>query len=138
VHASRLIVGLPVQVRVGDEILDGSIATILPTVQNGIITMQVALADKSSRLLRSNMRVDVLVVTGRKEKVLRIKRGPFADVDGGSKVFVVRGNRAIRTPVELGLASFDDFEIVKGLSLGDEVIISDMRDWVHLRELRIR
>ena len=138
VHATRLAAGLPVQVKVGDDTLVGTISTVLPTIQNGIITMQVALADKSSRLLRSNMRVDVLVITGRKPKVLRIKRGPFADGDGARQVFVVRGDRAVRMPVELGLASHDDFEIVRGLVEGDEVIISDMRDYAHLKKIRIR
>lgn len=138
VHARRLAAGLPVQVKVGDDTLDGTIAIVLPTIQNGIITLQVALADKSSRLLRSNMRVDVLVITGRKPKVLRIKRGPFADGEGGRQVFVVRGDRAIRTPVELGLAGYDDFEVVQGLHEGDEVIISDMRDYAHLKDIRIR
>jgi len=138
VHATRLAAGLPVQVKVGDETLDGTVATVLPTIQNGVITLQVALADKSSRLLRSNMRVDVLIITGRKPNVLRIKKGPFADGEGARQAFVVRGDRAVRTPVELGLASYDDFEVVRGLAQGDEVIISDMRDYAHLKEIRIR
>jgi HlyD family secretion protein len=138
VHATRLAAGLPVQVKVGDDTLAGTISTVLPTIQNGIITMQVALADKSSRLLRSNMRVDVLVITGRKPNVLRIKKGPFADGDGARQAFVVRGDRVVRTPIELGLASADDFEIVRGLVAGDEVVISDMRDYAHLKEIRIR
>lgn len=138
VHAKRLVVGLPVAVKVGDSTLDGSVATILPTIQNGIITLQVALADKSNPLLRSNLRVDAVIITGRKPNVLRIRRGPFADGDGSREVFVVRGDRAVRTRVVLGLASFDDFEVVEGLVQGDEVIISDMRDYLHLAELRVR
>ena len=138
VHAGRLAVGLPVAVKVGDSTLDGSVANILPTIQNGIITLQVALNDKSSPLLRSNLRVDALIITGRKAKVLRLKKGPFTEGSGPLEVFVIRGNRAYRTPVELGLSSFDDFEVVRGLREGDEVIISDMRDYVHLRQLRVR
>lgn len=138
VHARSLAAGLPVQVKVGDDTLEGRISTVLPTIQNGIITMQVALRDPSNQLLRSNMRVDTLVVTGSKPKVLRIKKGPFADGEGGRYAFVVRGNRAVRTPVELGLASYDDFEVVQGLGEGDEVIISDMRDYMHLKEIRVR
>ncbi len=138
VHAKRLAVGLPVAVKVGDSTLDGTVSTILPTIQNGVITLQVALADKSNPLLRSNLRVDALIITGRKPRVLRIRRGPFADGDGSREVFVVRGNRAVRTRVVLGLASFDDFEVVEGLAQGDEVIISDVRDHLHLAEVRVR
>lgn len=138
VHATRLAAGLPVQVKVGDDTIAGTISTVLPTIQNGIISMQVALADKSSRLLRSNMRVDVLVITGRKPKVLRIRKGPFADGDGARQAFVVRGDRVVRTPIELGLASYDHFEIVRGLVEGEEVVISDMRDYAHLKDIRIR
>ena len=138
VHAKRLSVGLPVAVKVGEDTLEGTVSTILPTIQNGVITLQVALEDKSNPLLRSNLRVDALIITGRKAKVLRIKRGPFADGDGGRDVFVIHGDRAVRTTVGLGLAGFEDFEVVQGLAEGDEVIISDMRDYLHLSELRVR
>jgi HlyD family secretion protein len=138
VHAKRLAVGLPVAIKAGDETLDGRIATILPTIQNGIITLQVALSNKSHPLLRSNLRVDALIITGRKPRVLRIKKGPFAEGDGNQEVFVVRGGRAVKTTIELGLASFDDYEVVRGLSEGDEVIISDMRDYLHLQQVRVR
>ena len=51
---------------------------------------------------------------------------------------MIRGDRAVRTPVELGLASFDQFEVVRGLVPGDEAIISDMNDYTRLKEVRIR
>ena len=35
-------------------------------------------------------------------------------------------------------ASFDDFEVLNGLAEGDEVIISDMRDYLHLREISLK
>ena len=95
--------GLPVTVKVNDDVLEGRVAAVLPTIQNGAITLHVALTDPSSPLLRSNLRVDVGIVTARKPRVVRIKRGPFATGEGVQQVFVVRGDRAVRTPVELGL-----------------------------------
>ena len=79
----------------------------------------------------------MLVVTDRKSHALRLKRGPFADnVSRG--VFVVRGDRAFRVPVTLGLSGIDDVEVVSGLAEADEVIISDMRDYAHLTEVKIK
>ena len=48
---------------------------------------------------------------------------------------MVRGDQAVRTPIALGLVSFDDYEVVSGLVEGDEVIISDMRDYLHLAQV---
>ncbi len=138
VHARRVAVGQPVAVRVGDDQLQGAVSNVLPKVENGVMTIQVALENSRSSLLRSNLRVDVLVITDRKPRTLRIARGPFADGPGAREVFVVRGDRAVKTPVELGLASYDDFEVVRGLAEGDEVIVSDMRNYLHLREVRLR
>jgi HlyD family secretion protein len=139
VHAKTLAVGMPVVVRLSDDdALDGRIISINPKIDNGVVTFTVSLADKSNRLLRANQRADVLVILDRKPRVLRIKKGPFAEGDGYRQVFVVRGDRAVRTPISLGLASFDDFEVLGGLAEGDEVIVSDMRDYLHLQEITIK
>jgi len=138
VHAKTVSVGLPVAVKVGEQTLDGTLSNVLPTIRNGVMTVQVALRQKASPLLRSNLRVDVFIVTGRRARALRVKKGPFADGEGPVDAFVVRGDRAQRTRIELGLSSFEEFEVVKGLAAGDEVVISDMKDYMHLREVRIR
>ncbi|HSK08889.1 MAG TPA: HlyD family efflux transporter periplasmic adaptor subunit [Vicinamibacterales bacterium] len=138
VHAKRVSIGLPATVRVGDESLEGVVSNILPTIRNGVMTLQVLLKDKSNGLLRSNLRVDVFIVTGRRAKALRVHRGPFADGEGPADVFVVHGGRGVKTRVDLGIAGFEDYEVVRGLAEGDEVIVSDMKDYMHLDEIRIR
>ena len=40
-------------------------------------------------------------------------------------------------PVTIGIANFDTYEVVDGLLEGDEVIISDMRDYLHLAEVKL-
>jgi HlyD family secretion protein len=138
VHSGRIARGLPVRVRVGETLLDGRLTSIRPTVENGIITVEVALDDPSFRELRPQLRADVYIVTERKETVTRLKRGSLVSVDGTSAVFRLAGNRAIRTPVEIGIASFDSCEVVSGLSEGDQVIISDMSNYQDLREVLVR
>jgi HlyD family secretion protein len=82
--------------------------------------------------------VDVYLVTARRDSTLRLPRGPFLARDGRHVVFVVEGDRARRRAVRLGLASYDEFEILEGLQEGDEVIISDMSDYMHLKEVKLR
>lgn len=137
VHAGRLRPGMAAVIRINEEALDGTISEVFPTVENGVIRFTVALAKASHAALRPSLRTDVLVITDRKPRALRLKRGPFADnVTRG--VFVVRGDRAVRVPIALGLSGIDDVEVVSGLSEGDEVVISDMRDYAHLSEVTIK
>jgi HlyD family secretion protein len=67
---------------------------------------------------------------------VKFERGSFID-ETTSAVYVVRDDRAIRTPVQLGGASVSEIEVVRGLNAGDRVIISDMRDSGETPELAI-
>ncbi len=137
-YASRLSAGLPVQVRVDDRMVDGQVTDVLPTVQNGVITVRVALKDPSDASLRQNLRVEVFIVTGHRERALRVRKGSSTSGEGVQQVFVVRGDRAERMRARFGIASFDFVEVVEGLAAGDEVIVSDMTDYQHLSSIRLR
>ena len=136
-HAGRLRTGMPAVVRVNDLDLEGTVTEVFPTVENGVLHFTVALAKPSHAALRPSLRTDVLVITERKPRALRVKRGPFAD-NAARQVFVVRGDRGVRVPIEVGLSGVDDVELLNGAAEGDEIIISDMKDYLHLSEVRIR
>ncbi len=138
VHARELSVGLPAVVTAGELRLAGTVAEINPTVTNGVITVVVSLQDRSNAQLRSNLRADVELVTARKPRAVRVMRGPFVTGEGTADVFVVHGDRATKTPVTFGLASQNYFEVTSGLMPGDEVIVSDMRDYQRLTSIRLR
>jgi len=139
VHANRLSFGQPVRVKVNDELtLSGAIARINPTVNNGVITLVVGLEDKSDARLRSNLRVDVLIGAERKDGVLRVRKGPSVGGEGVRDIFVIRGDVAMKTAAKFGVAGADHCEVLQGLLEGDEVIISDMTDYMHLNEVKLR
>ena len=137
IHAGRVRTGMPVRVRANDLDLEGIVSEVFPTVENGVLQFTVRLAEPSHPGLRPNLRADVLVVTETTARTLRVKRGPFAD-NAPRAAFVVRGDRAVRVPIALGLLGADEVEVVSGLTEGDEVVISDMREYMHLTDVRIR
>jgi HlyD family secretion protein len=137
VHAGRLRTGMPVIVRLNDADLPGTVSDVFPTVENGVLQFSVTLAQPSHAGLRPSLRADVLVITERKPRTLRVKRGPFADNEA-RQAFVVRGDRAVRVPIQIGLHGADDVEVTAGVAEGDEIIISDMKDYLHLPEVRIK
>jgi HlyD family secretion protein len=138
VLARRLTIGLPAVVRSGDTRLAGRVHKILPTVQNGIVTFEVHLDEPDHSILRPNLRVDVHAVTEQRTDALSLRRGPLLSVDGRDHVFVVRGDKVVRTPVTIGLSNFEVYEITDGLAEGDEVVISDMSDYRNSKEVKLR
>lgn len=137
IHASKIYTGQQVIIKLNEDELSGLISVIFPTIENGTITFYANLKDKSNRLLKSNLRVDVYPVIDKKENVLRIKNGPFAGGQGSQNVFIVEGNSAVKKKVTLGISNFDFYEIIDGLKQGDEVIISDMNDYMHHDKIKI-
>jgi HlyD family secretion protein len=137
VHAKRLSAGLPATVRVGDDSLKGTVSNVLPAVRDGILTFGVALENSASAILRPNLRVDVHVAVGRRSNVLTVSRGPAIEGEGRRHMFVVKGGRAEKKPVRIGLLGYEVCEI-DGVSEGDEVIVSDMRAYDHLSEVRLK
>lgn len=138
VHARRLAAGLPATVKIGQESLSGVIASVLPTITDGTLGFTVALQDPAHAALRPNLRVDVLVVVGKKERALVLPRGPAINGEGAHQLFVVRGARAVKTPVRIGLVGFESCEVMEGPSEGEEVVLSDMSDYEHLSEIRLK
>jgi HlyD family secretion protein len=138
VHATQLMPGLPARVLANEKMLGGTITSILPTIKDGVMTIVIGLKDKADPNLRSNLRVDVYVVSGHKDKALKIKRGPAVPSEGTHDLFVIRGDVAVKTPIKIGLSSFEEAEVLSGLMEGDEVIVSDMSDYLSRKEIRVR
>ncbi len=56
--------------------------------------------------LRSNMRVDVDVITGVINNTLMVKQGPFVPGKGVHDVFVISNDIAVKRSVEIGLRKY--------------------------------
>ncbi len=137
IHAPRLKVGSRVKVRINDLYLAGQISNIFPTVESGIVTFMAELDEKSHASLRSNLRVDVFVITSRKDSVIRVGNGAFYHGSVDQKIFVVEGDEAVRKMVDIGASNYDYVEISGDIKPGDEVIISDMSDYYHMERVGI-
>ena len=138
IHAPKLIVGNPVKVRINDIDLLGLISNIKPTIENGIINFIVELDDKTNEHLRSNLRVDVFVITSSKNDIIRVENGPFINGSGRQDIFVVSGDDAYLRTVVIGETNFDWVEVEKGLEPGEEVIITNMEDHIHQTKVKIK
>ena len=137
-HADKLAIGRPVRVRIDETDLPGKISSIRPAIIDGVITFLVELEDDDHPALRSNLRIDVFVITGSKENIIRVENGPFVNGAGLQDIFVIKGRKAVRKTVNIGAANFDYVEITDQIEPGDKIVISDMEKYIHHQEIAIK
>ncbi|MHB1046382.1 MAG: efflux RND transporter periplasmic adaptor subunit [Thermoanaerobaculia bacterium] len=138
VHAARVAPGQEAFVRIDDARLPATVRRVAPEVRDGQVAVSVSLAERAHALLRPSLRVDVEIVTGRRERALRLPRGSFGAAEGGVSVWVLKGDEAVRTTVRLGVSNAERYEVLSGLAEGDEVVLSELADFAHLSRVRVK
>ena len=114
----------------------GTVTAISPEVRQSQVTGRVKFSDSQPPGLRQNQRASVRIVLDERSNVLKFERGSAID-EASRSIFVLRGNRAVRVPVELGAASVAEVEVMRGLNAGDQVIVTDMRDFDGVDEVAV-
>ena len=138
-YAAQIHIGMPVLVKLNDSIMRGSLAQIYPSVQNNVMTFEVALDSKSNAAFRPKMKTEVFIVTDSRRNILRVANGPAFKGGSVQEVFILRKDgKAERRTVKIGLTSFDFVEITEGVQMGETVIISDLTKYKNVNEIEIK
>ena len=137
-YSDRVVAGGRVLVKIGKERLFGTISTVTPLSQNGVITFTVTMDDPSHKKLRSGLKVEVFVITSIKEDILRIRNGSYYTGAGDYTLFIYKDAQTLvpRT-VRLGECNYDYVEVISGLEEGDSVVVSDMQKFKGKEKIRI-
>jgi HlyD family secretion protein len=137
VHAARLAAGMRARITLDGERIAGTIDSVDPRIVNGVARFYVTLDQPSHARLRNNLRVDVEVVTGARDGALVVQRGALAR-SSSTHAFVVRGDEAVRVPVQFGMSGKETIEIRDGLREGDQVVISDISEYDDVQRVRLK
>jgi HlyD family secretion protein len=126
-QAKDVALGQPVKVDTRNGIIDGKVLRVDPAVTNGTVQVDVDLEGKLPPGARPDLSVDGTVEIERLPDVLYVGRPAFGQSDSEVRLFKLDpgGDVASRVPVALGKSSVNLIEIVKGLNVGDKVILSD-------------
>jgi len=101
----------------------GVVGGVSPEVVNGEVTARLKFADARPQGLRQSQRLSVRILIDARDNVLMVDRGSFVDQDPGF-AYVVHGDVAQRRPVRLGAQSVQKVEVIDGLAVGDQVVVS--------------
>lgn len=139
-QAKDVALGQPVKVDTRNGIIDGKVLRVDPAVQNGTVQVDVDLEGKLPPGARPDLSVDGTIEIERLPDVLYVGRPAFGQSDSEVRLFKLDpgGDVASRVPVELGKSSVNLIQIVKGLNVGDRVILSDTSAFDQHDRVRLR
>jgi membrane fusion protein (multidrug efflux system) len=122
---ATLRAGMPLRMAVDaipGKMFTGRVDRISPVVDSGSGTFRVVCAFEGGGMLRPGMFGRIEIVYDERKDALTMPRVALLDDEGEPAVFVVRDNKAVRTPVSLGYINGELAEVRGGLKEGDNVV----------------
>jgi HlyD family secretion protein len=138
-QARDIVIGQVASIDTRNGIVPGKVSRIDPAVQNGTVTVDVALEGALPRGARPDLSVDGTIELERLESVLFVGRPAFGGEQSTLGLFRLEpgGAGAKRVQVKVGRSSVNTVEILEGLNEGDQVILSDMSAWDAFDRVRL-
>jgi HlyD family secretion protein len=130
-QAKDILIGQKAQIDTHNGIIPGHVIRIDPSVINGTRTVDVKLDAPLPEGAVPDLSVEGTVELERLPDVLYVGRPVHGEANSTVGLFKVEGpwsdaKEAVRVQVELGKVSVSYVQILKGLNVGDTVILSDM------------
>lgn len=138
-YTEKINTGSPVQIMVGSDEVAGTVGNVIPSVSNGMLKFDVILDEANiSQRLRPGQSLDLHVVTGIKDNCAYIDRRSFYKGPGNYELWIISGDRAKKRNVTLGEAGYERIEVVNGLEIGEQVILSNLDRFRNKKSLKIK
>jgi len=120
-------------------VVTGTVTRMDPSVQNGTVTVDVALTGELPKGARPDLSVDGTIELEHLRDVLYVGRPAFGQEQSAVGLFRVQPDgTATRVQVKLGATSASSVEIRSGLNAGDRVILSDTSSWDAYDRIRLQ
>lgn len=101
------------------------VAKILPEVKDGQFSVELNFIDVKPENLKIGMTFGVKLKLSGDTQSLMVPKGNFYKDTNGKWIFVVKGNKAIKRNVSFGRENSMYYEVLSGLTVGENVITSD-------------
>ena len=139
IKVSDISIGQTVVVDTRTSKITGNVIRIDPAVTAGIVQVDVKLTSILPNEARPDLTIDALIEISNIDSALYVKRPAFAPRNSQATLYRLSKDDkfAQKQKVALGQSSVNQIQILSGLAVGDEVIISDTSDWQEHNEIMI-
>jgi HlyD family secretion protein len=124
-YADELSPGVEAVIHYDNRDWSGAVKSISPEVEGSRVRTVVEFVDEAPENLKQNQRVSTRLLLETKLDVAKVPRGPFLESGHGRQAYVVGDRIANLRSIGVGALSLTEVEIVSGLEVGDQIIISD-------------
>jgi HlyD family secretion protein len=138
-QARDVVPGQKAVVDTRNGVVNARVVRVDPAVQNGTVTVDLALVGELPKGARPDLTVDGTIELERLTDALHVGRPAMGQPQSTVGLFrIVKGtDEAVRVRVRLGQASVSTIEVLEGLEVGDEVILSDTSAWDSADRIRL-
>ena len=139
-QARDVRIGLPAEIDTYNGVVPGRVSRIEPTVMEGNVTVDVSLDGELPKGARPDLSVVGTIEIEQLIDILYVGRPVLASADSKVELFklIEDGRFAIRAPVQFGKTSVSTIEVLDGLVVGDEIILSDVSQWDAVDKIRLK
>jgi HlyD family secretion protein len=139
-QAKDIQIGQKAEVDTRNGIVEGKVSRIDPSVINGTRSVDVSLPDELPKGAVPDLSVDGTIELERLNDIVYMGRPAFGQDQSVVGLFRITpdGSGAERVQVKLGRSSVNTVEVLSGLKVGDQVILSDMSAYDAYDRIRLK
>jgi HlyD family secretion protein len=139
-QAKDVSVGQKASIDTRNGLVAGHVSRKDPSALGGSVTVDVTIDGPLPSGAVPDLSVDGTIVIETLTNVRYTGRPAFSAGSGAVSLFrlLAGGKTAERVPVELGRSSVNVMDIVRGLEVGDKIIVSDMSTYANIARVRIK
>jgi HlyD family secretion protein len=139
-YIDRVSIGLQATIMYLNKKFQLKITKLNPEIKDRLFEVDLIFVNERPDNLRIGKTYRIQIELGQPEDAVIIDKGSFFQSTGGQWIFKLdkSGNKAVRTNITVGRQNPGQYEVLKGLSVGDKVIVSGYENFGDAQELVLK
>jgi len=139
-YISRVFIGLMGEATFAGNNYKLKITKVYTQVNNGRFQVDMQFEEKVPEGIRRGQTLQIRLALSDETQAILLAKGGFYQQTGGNWVFKLSddGKTAYKVDVQLGRQNPDYYEVLKGLEVGDKVVVSSYENYGNMQELVLK
>lgn len=139
-YIDRITPGLPATITYQGTKYALKITRVNPEIRDRQFAVDLVFTDNQIENIRIGKSYRIQIELEQPEEAMVIKKGNFFQSTGGQWIFKLdaSGNKAVRVPISIGRQNPRQYEVIEGLNIGDQIIITGYDNFGEAQEIILK